>query len=443
MRDAISLIRVDIRIDGPWAVGGVGDLSSITSAIDLPVLRDPSAEGRAGAHLPATSLVGSLRRHLGGAGDQWLGPMPGGYEEVPDETRRVASPLQALGVRVTGAMIESVTSTAIDPHRRAARDGALRHEQYAESRTGVTNASWHLWYDGMLDESLLTALSTWRPFVGRRRTSGMGRAAVGVVYGAQLMIRQPAQLAWWLTGRDAWFDSAGDPADCLPEGVALLRHGPAAVTPQPAVIECRWSTTDPLHVGTGRRDAEVPKGDERATKPAPVRRDAAERPTVPGTAWKGIFRHRCDLILTACGIENRDAIMRRLFGAGGARMDGSDAARGVLRFQTSVVTGQVCPRRNHIAIDRITGGAAAGALFSFETVEGGTFGLRIESDARLTAAERRLLMHVIRDLDDGLIGVGAATTRGYGTVELADPGDRERLADPGPLTSADFAGRSA
>ncbi|MGH8575134.1 MAG: hypothetical protein ACREX8_21570, partial [Gammaproteobacteria bacterium] len=64
-------------------------------------------------------------------------------------------------------------------------------------------------------------------------------------------------------------------------------------------------------------------------------------------------------------------------------------------------------------------------LFSDEVVAEGSVRLRVDvrdgaSSPRLTPAERGLLLHAVRDLHEGLIGVGRATTRGYGSLRLTD-----------------------
>ena len=61
--------------------------------------------------------------------------------------------------------------------------------------------------------------------------------------------------------------------------------------------------------------------------------------------------------------------------------------------------------------------------------------------ARLTPAERGLLLHAVRDLHDGLIGVGHATTRGYGSLRLSAESATvlDELAPPHPTGAAVLA----
>ena len=86
-----------------------------------------------------------------------------------------------------------------------------------------------------------------------------------------------------------------------------------------------------------------------------------------------------------------------------------------------------------MAIDRISGGSAQlttpdgvdgeGLLFNLKCYgPGATLELAIynDSDRPVEAGDRELLRQVIRDLDEGLIGVGGMTSRGYGTLRRAD-----------------------
>jgi CRISPR/Cas system CSM-associated protein Csm3 (group 7 of RAMP superfamily) len=59
-------------------------------------------------------------------------------------------------------------------------------------------------------------------------------------------------------------------------------------------------------------------------------------------------------------------------------------------------------------------------LFSEEVVSRGRFQLQIDPlDERvLPAWLPAVLRHVLRDLDDGLFGIGSRTTRGLGTVSV-------------------------
>jgi CRISPR/Cas system CSM-associated protein Csm3 (group 7 of RAMP superfamily) len=145
-------------------------------------------------------------------------------------------------------------------------------------------------------------------------------------------------------------------------------------------------------------------------------------PLVPGTSWKGLFRARAGFILRT--LHGEEAACTDQTGCGTCLLCdlfGSARARGRLAFPDSPVTNAVTEKRTHVAIDRVTGGARDKLLFSREVVTRGTLTLRVLPLAPLQPWHRPLLAHIVRDLHDGLIGVGGGTQRGSGTLTLTSP----------------------
>ena len=169
---------------------------------------------------------------------------------------------------------------------------------------------------------------------------------------------------------------------------------------------------EPLHVGSDN---------ERGDNPIqPILRCTGRggRPYIPGSSWKGVFRHRLTFILDAVGASptERKLIVGALFGH-------SSVGRGVLRFHDSDLVAEGSVTQTHVAIDRFTGGAREGSLFTFEAVPRGVeFTLTIEGQEGLPTVGN-MLDHVLRDLSEGLIGVGGHGSRGYGWIETMDTGD--------------------
>ncbi len=77
----------------------------------------------------------------------------------------------------------------------------------------------------------------------------------------------------------------------------------------------------------------------------------------------------------------------------------------------------VMGERTGVGINRITGAAHKGALYDFEVVEDGTFQARI-TIKNYELYQMALLFHVLKDLDEGYVSIGAATTRGNGQMEV-------------------------
>ena len=409
-----TLMRFDLTIDTPWAVGAFTRAGTTgEDAVQAPIQRRPDGS----VYLPATSLVGSLRDHLGEAASRYLGAEKGG-ETSP-------SRLRVLGANVVEAKApEEVTGVAIDGHRRAAKGG---HLFTREVIPGGTRVQWWLLWDrddaetATLD-AFLDLAATWRPVVGRRRTSNQGWGTLHAIHHRTIDRRDPAGLTWWLQERRA----------CLAPDAELtgweMRQGESP-SPKPS-IEYRFEVVDPLHIGDGKppRDAKPGKNNVLYTKTE-----------MPADSWRGVFRHRVAHILKVTGREEK-GIDERLFGSArteGESLDGGK--RGILRFESSPVRlpggGEAgsagLPFLTQVAIDRISGGslmnsqttadASHGSLYSVQYLPpGSTLSLRIHELQPLTDEERDLLRAVARDLDEQIIGIGGGTTRGFGSLKRKD-----------------------
>ena len=97
----------------------------------------------------------------------------------------------------------------------------------------------------------------------------------------------------------------------------------------------------------------------------------------------------------------------------------------------------------HVAIDRFTGGAMRGGLFT-ETVASQTSTvLTVEIDeGPLADVAEALVRQAALDLDDGYLGLGHATRRGLGAASLADEARtrcRERTSNLAELVDSAVA----
>lgn len=415
-----TLIRVDISIDQDWAIGAAPDLwfrpdeadvDEASRTTRLPVQRDPSGAFM----LPATSLVGSLHRCLGPDADVWLGSQQGS-DTVPSELRCLAATIHPADPSVVKMVEKTVVTTAIDAERRAASAGTLRREEVLPPALVTWWLEWDH-NDGSLSlDDLVRQLREWRPVVGRRRSADRGRAHVAAVYHRTVDLGTDEGLTWWLGVRPSmrWSSRGALPS---PE---WRRVAGAQADLGTQLLTRRFMVTDALHLGgKGVIDNEILTGD-----------------TVTSTSWRGIFRHRVAHIIRVSTVgpseeaeQKVTQTVARLFGSGRGKAGSPDSGhRGQLRFGDSVVQGQR-QRRTHVAIDRVSGGAAggyavdpkddAGMLFTvYHFGEGATVDLTIynDSDRDVSVTDRALLEAVIRDIGDGIIGVGGMTSRGYGTL---------------------------
>lgn len=402
-----TLLRIHLTLTDRWGVGGVADP---WSQVPQPVLVDPRREVPGGgqtAYLPMTSLAGALAAHLGNDAEYWLGPRPGGREEKPKEaTPPRASKLALWGcVGSDASAVSQRGSTAIDGRRGAATGNTFRDEQWA-APVGIVVLGGH---DGPIRDDLLDTLAQWRPFVGRARSSGLGTAAVTLVEAMALDLTKDLELGWWLTERHAWLGSgAAAPAWATVE-TRLGWDGEASLA---AATEFVWEVCEPVHVGDGLFEGAPGSGGVAKAV------SSAGTMFVPGSSWKGVFRHRVEAILCVAGADERTTsqITGHLFGD-------LEHGRGLLWFGDSQAETSTALIRTHVAIDRFTGGAREGALYQIESMptrQKLTLRIRPPRES-LPGAVDTLIRHVVRDLHDGLVGLGGNGSRGYGTLRLESP----------------------
>lgn len=376
-------------------VTGVGGVAQ--DSVDMPLRRDASGAPT----IPATTVAGSIRAHLP---DALREPLMGRAGDDP-----TPSPLYVLAVAVTpptqGEGTEVRRRTAIDRHRAAPAARKLFDIEALAAGTTLT-VSMELHGPPSMRDELLAALASWHPRVGRGVSTGAGRTELqSLTYATVDLVDDDALLAY-LNGVGPDFITQ-----------TLARAG------QPATIEPRASTLefnvdlrimDALHVGSG---------DARGNLLLMLR-DTQGSPVVPGSSLKGVLRSRCEHILRSIGVAAcLDAACGTcptcdLFGFTLATPDedGRTGQRGLVAFRDAPVTQATEAQRPHVAIDRVSGGARDSALYAVECVDGGVVTIKIERLAPLPPWAEGLIGAALLDIADGYVGVGGATTRGYGTL---------------------------
>ncbi|AOR31083.1 hypothetical protein BFF78_08540 [Streptomyces fodineus] len=515
----IRLYELVLTLDTPGAVSAPesrGPGSALDAA--LPVARDHT--GRPA--VPATSLAGSLSAHAAAhSGPEAVLFLFGGtrQETDPDDPTRprtiaVASPVRFLGTHTrlpdTAPKTVHRTRNAIDRHRAAVTPHALFTRELLPPGAEITlwlrldadpvppatpaaeRVDAHERSARAAEERALALeglLATWRPVIGGSRGTGHGRARITAARRRTLDLTDPADRRHWLLkGGPALYDDAQDiAAQLLPRsddpGHSSDLDGQENAKAQNAGYHLllgrvlAFDVVDALHIGTGRMSQEG----RRATDAALLHRDHQDRPAIPGSAWKGLLRSRCEFILhslgqNACspphtqtpdthgtGVKQDGEQGEKPQCQGTCRICrafGHTGGRGRLVFLDSPLLAHDAPhlgpdggaparvtRRNHIALDRVTAGVAAGVLYTYEVVEQARAELRILDDPPDPAhapPPDELLLDVLRlalhDLHTGAIGIGHATTRGYGTLHGADDDSDGTQTSP---STAMFLGAAA
>ncbi|WP_280260086.1 RAMP superfamily CRISPR-associated protein [Nocardia abscessus] len=399
-----TLITVRLRLDTSGGVTApeeqridvvTSDNGDSRTRNTRPLRRDPA--GR--IHLPGSTVAGSLRAHCAD-----IAELAGAFGPAPGAKVRTASPIQVLGTRTRPHRPPGIRGrTAIDRTRAAARNHTLHS---TETLAPGTEFDIHLRWDDATDielAALLDAVTRWRPTFGAGASVGAGRAGpTGLAHRTYDLHTE--------NGLTAWLAITG-PSD-YPTPVAIT------VDPAPRTARTLRITTA-LHIGTG--STRVGDSDQEI---AEIVRSGDDY-LIPGTTLKGVLRARIEYICRVldtpvCDTDPCGACRPcLLFGHGSPGPD-RPPARARVAVHDAIVRDPIREQRQHVAIDRFTGGAHDKLLFTHDVLVAGEFDLTIEHLGEVDTFDEMLLEAAVADLHEGLIGLGARTTAGYGTVTLTD-----------------------
>jgi CRISPR/Cas system CSM-associated protein Csm3 (group 7 of RAMP superfamily) len=437
---SVSFVRFTLRLTEP---GGVTVPAAPSRDDGAPwgrerahLLLDLDPWGR--PHFPGTSLAGALREMVHGSdgeatADAWFGQLlaPGsGGTEVDARASLIwvlgSRPVDAAGNDLDGVTSEIRASTAISRSRAAAEANTLRVAEMlpAGSRLEVF-LRWDDPPQGDLNR-FLALLSRWRPLLGHGTSRGQGRCVIESIHHGQIQLDDPAGLHQWLTQSGV----------ALARDVARTEIRPSAAAVKP-LLEVAAEIVGPLRVGSGEPPQATGAQGQQVT---PMFRVGADY-VLPGAGLKGLLRSRAEYILRSVRLHPEPCPNQRcgrcwtcaVFGFGGGNEATAEAVgkRALIRAGDAMVLDPVPVQRQHVAIDRFTGGAADGLLYTVDALEGGTFQLSIETfadppDENLLAQIRAVLRLVLEDIDDGIVGIGAGVARGYGSVRVDLAAAQER-----------------
>ena len=404
-----TLIRFGITATTPFAVAAPE--SGAGEAIDLPVAVDHQGH----AIVPASSLAGSLRAHLRSLDkDEALmgsrSPLSDPEDDSPLGPSRMCllgSRLLLDGVPVKQEDLERRTQTAVARSTGVASPKSLRTGTLVPA--GVTVHLFAL-LDGEVDQDELKALGSWEPVLGRARTSGQGRAKLAELKTGMIDLDESADLLAWLA----------DHGPKLFDDRCTVSHTPTPPAMQPA-MSFEFKIVDPVHLGGG--------GHERNKAQLARRRDG--RTYLEGSSLKGVFRSRAEYIARSLGLNvclsSEGPTCGRCLGCA---VFGSTGRRGRLTFLDAEILVPEVTVLDHAAIDRATGGAAKGRLYSEEVITSGKFKVEVrllDTQQPLQSWEAHWLRAVVTDLHDGYVGLGGRSTRGLATVQLVDTSTRPTI----------------
>ncbi|MBO6206361.1 MAG: hypothetical protein J6O73_05420 [Lachnospiraceae bacterium] len=133
-------------------------------------------------------------------------------------------------------------------------------------------------------------------------------------------------------------------------------------------------------------------------------------PIIPGTSWAGAFGHQ----MRKLGLSERD--YEDLFGY----VKGNRTKKSLIRFSETQLENAYPKKMSRNAIDRFSGGAADGALFTERTYYDGNTKLKISVNGRLNDDQIFALSASISDLGYGFMAVGGLTAIGRGLFSIIE-----------------------
>jgi len=163
---------------------------------------------------------------------------------------------------------------------------------------------------------------------------------------------------------------------------------------------------------------------------------------IPGSSFKGVVRSRFEKLMKlfggekVCDIYNKKDCSNKekrnvdkskniskgkyVYDemCGVCKVFGSGNLASRIKFRDFYPSGKVITSiRNGVGINRITGAAQQGALYEYEVIDSAVF----ESKIILNNFEPKylkLLMYVLRDIDEGYVSFGSASSRGNGSMQI-------------------------
>ena len=162
----------------------------------------------------------------------------------------------------------------------------------------------------------------------------------------------------------------------------------------------------------------------------------APQPILSGTSLTGVIWHRAKRILNTLGQPT--AMLKQIFGFVDEDKSAESAKASRLIVQESVVEGKTHDLvQNRVAIDRFTGGAYHGALFSEQPVFGtNETTINLELELRNPKDEETgLLLLLLKDLWTGDLPVGGGRSIGRGRLKGQKATITRHSPDPGVAKS--------
>lgn len=263
--------------------------------------------------------------------------------------------------------------------------------------------------------------------IGMKKRRGFGRCHVDEWQVWEFDLRQHRDRVAWLSLDRSWSKPYAKPPTTSQSIAAALGVTPAQPDRRDRFfLEATFKLASPLLIRSGQ--------DSTGCAPDVVHlrshRDGELKPVLSGTSLAGILRHRAERIVNT--LDKSEKIVNDVFGFVEENSKQAKASR--LVVHESVIENTDDLVQNRIAIDRFTGGAYHGALFSEQPIFGSDeTRLTLELELRQPRkAEIGLLLLLLKDLWTSDLPVGGESSIGRGRLQGIEAKMRRQI--PGKAT---------
>jgi len=420
---------------------GNGDVDALT---DMPLLFDEVSNAPL---LPGSSIAGALRNYLREVEMNYGKSFPGSEDKAGVEKERGLlstklfggyrgddegdqSPLivhdafgESTGIELRdGVKIDAETRTAEDKKKfdiqllTAGTTFDLRFELLISEDANVDELKKAL-------ATMLMGLTNREITLGARKRRGFGQCTVENWNVRVYDLMKPAGLKAWLASETTWakeFPLTDQPhVDLASLALKTDNRKTAKLT-----AEFNIDGTLLIRSGFGESDSgpdTVHLHSRHKNKDKPV-------PVIPGTSWAGVLRHRALKIARTVSSDKKELSQQfvdGIFGPSEIKQGNKDTKASRISIKESEIRESTSLVMTRVKIDRFTGGAYEGALFSEQPAIGkpdtdGQPGTRLTLDLSLrnpSNAELGLLLLLLKDLWTGDLPIGGESGIGRGRLQ--------------------------
>lgn len=422
------IVRGTLMLDTPTCLGS-GDVDSPTN---LALLRDSISDH---ALLTGSSIAGALRNYLReyeygyGMGEQECDlatVLFGGTRRADDGEQSplivndaISSNIPMVELR-DGVEIEGTTGTAKKGQKydlellAAGTKFPLCFELLIEQKQDPREQQN---YEDRLAKSLalaLRGLELGEINIGMKKRRGFGRCHVNEWQVWEFDLREHSdRMAWLLFDREC--------ANKLPVITNKIADALSAALDEKEdrrdrfMIQTTFKLASPLLIRSGQ--AETGRAPDVVHLKSHRPGETKPKPVLSGTSLAGVLRHRAERIVNT--LKKSITIIDEIFGPDFSKDKTKEAKASRLIVHESTIENTADLVQNRIAIDRFTGGAYYGALFSEQPIFG-------SDETRLTLklelrqpknAEIGLLLLLLKDLWTSDLPVGGESSIGRGRLQ--------------------------